>query len=119
MAKPIKTKIYKDVEVRCPQDGSSYKLNLSVPELTIDISGASHPIYTGESVLVDTAGRIEKFKNRLSKSSEMKPSEKSSRSGKSRKFKQTLAELSVGSNSQPKPATETAKVEPSAAESEK
>jgi len=103
MAKPIKTQIHKNVKVRCPQDGSTYELNLSVPELTIDISGMSHPIYTGEEVLVDTAGRIEKFQKRLSKTSEMKASDKAKKTNKSRKFKQTLAELSVGTTPKAKP----------------
>jgi large subunit ribosomal protein L31 len=33
----------------------------------VDISGHSHPFYTGKQRLVDTAGRIERFKARYSK----------------------------------------------------
>lgn len=33
----------------------------------VDISGHSHPFYTGKQRLVDTAGRIERFKARYNK----------------------------------------------------
>ena len=33
----------------------------------LEISRTSHPFYTGKSKLVDTAGRIDKFKNKYSK----------------------------------------------------
>ena len=35
--------------------------------LEIEICSACHPFYTGGSKLVDTAGRVEKFKARLAK----------------------------------------------------
>ena len=34
------------------------------PLVKMEISRTSHPYYTGKSKLVDTAGRIDKFKNR-------------------------------------------------------
>ena len=37
------------------------------PLVKVEISNTSHPFYTGKNVLVDTAGRIEKFKNRYAK----------------------------------------------------
>ena len=40
------------------EDGNEY------PLIKMDISSASHPFYTGKMKLVDTAGRIDKFKNR-------------------------------------------------------
>jgi large subunit ribosomal protein L31 len=30
----------------------------------LEVSSASHPFYTGQQTLVDTEGRIEKFRNR-------------------------------------------------------
>ena len=36
------------------------------PLVKLEISRTSHPYYTGKSKLVDTAGRIDKFKNRYS-----------------------------------------------------
>lgn len=43
------------------EDGKEY------PLVKVEISNTSHPFYTGKSMFVDTAGRIEKFKNRYAK----------------------------------------------------
>jgi large subunit ribosomal protein L31 len=43
------------------EDGNEY------PVIKIEISNTSHPFYTGKNVLVDTAGRIDKFKKRYEK----------------------------------------------------
>jgi large subunit ribosomal protein L31 len=40
---------------------------VSYPLVKLEISRTSHPYYTGKSKLVDTAGRIDKFKNKYSK----------------------------------------------------
>jgi large subunit ribosomal protein L31 len=43
------------------EDGKEY------PLIKVEISNTSHPFYTGKSMFVDTAGRIEKFKKRYAK----------------------------------------------------
>lgn len=40
-------------------DGKEY------PVVNVEISSASHPFYTGKETVVDTAGRVEKFKARM------------------------------------------------------
>ena len=37
------------------------------PVVKMEISRTSHPFYTGKSKLIDTAGRIDKFKNKSAK----------------------------------------------------
>jgi len=37
------------------------------PVVRLEISRTSHPFYTGKRKLVDTAGRIDKFKNKYAK----------------------------------------------------
>ncbi len=39
-------------------DGETY------PLIKLEISSSSHPFYTGKSTLVDTAGRVDKFRSR-------------------------------------------------------
>jgi len=39
-------------------DGKSY------PLVTLEISSSSHPFYTGQQRMVDTAGRVERFRKR-------------------------------------------------------
>ncbi|MCK4677370.1 MAG: type B 50S ribosomal protein L31 [Bacteroidales bacterium] len=43
------------------EDGKEY------PLIKLDISNTSHPFYTGKIKLVDTAGRVDKFKSRYQK----------------------------------------------------
>jgi large subunit ribosomal protein L31 len=40
------------------EDGKTY------PVVDVDISSASHPFYTGQQRILDTAGRVEKFRAR-------------------------------------------------------
>jgi large subunit ribosomal protein L31 len=37
------------------------------PITHVDVSSASHPFYTGQEKVMDTAGRVERFKNRATK----------------------------------------------------
>ncbi|WP_017591797.1 type B 50S ribosomal protein L31 [Nocardiopsis potens] len=40
------------------EDGRSY------PVIDVEVSSASHPFYTGKGRVVDTAGRVERFRRR-------------------------------------------------------
>ncbi len=51
-------------------DGKEY------PVFHVEISSASHPFYTGHSKIVDTAGRVEKFKARTAASKTKKTATK-------------------------------------------
>lgn len=42
------------------------------PLVKVEISSASHPFYTGKMKLVDTAGRVDKFRNRYAGRSDKK-----------------------------------------------
>ncbi|MFZ2907074.1 MAG: type B 50S ribosomal protein L31 [Cyclobacteriaceae bacterium] len=43
------------------EDGNEY------PVIKVEVSSASHPFFTGKKMFVDTAGRVEKFKNKYQK----------------------------------------------------
>ena len=43
------------------EDGKEY------PLIKLEISSMSHPFFTGQKMLVDTAGRIDKFKKKYAK----------------------------------------------------
>jgi large subunit ribosomal protein L31 len=43
------------------EDGNEY------PVIKLEISNTSHPFFTGQNILVDTAGRIDKFKKKYAK----------------------------------------------------
>lgn len=46
------------------KDTIVYKDGNEYPLIKLEISNQSHPFYTGKLKLVDTAGRIDKFKTR-------------------------------------------------------
>lgn len=48
------------------EDGNEY------PLIKLDISSMSHPFFTGKMQYVDTAGRIDKFKNRYASTTKKK-----------------------------------------------
>lgn len=52
------------------EDGKEY------PLVKLEISNMSHPYYTGKMKLVDTAGRVDKFRNRYKKAADKKAEEK-------------------------------------------
>ena len=43
------------------EDGNEY------PLIKLEISNTSHPFFTGKMKLIDTAGRVDKFRNRYKK----------------------------------------------------
>ena len=49
-------------------DGNTY------PYCPLDVSSASHPFYTGEQRLIDTGGRVERFRKRFGNTSKSSPS---------------------------------------------
>lgn len=55
------TKSTADTKETLEVDGVEY------PLVKLEISRTSHPFYTGKAKFLDTAGRIDKFKNKYSK----------------------------------------------------
>lgn len=48
------------------EDGNEY------PLVKIQISSASHPFFTGEEKIIDTEGRVDRFKSRAAKAAKLK-----------------------------------------------
>lgn len=47
--------------------GNSFTVGATKEEIKVEICSKCHPFYTGEEKLIDTAGRVEKFRTRRSK----------------------------------------------------
>ena len=47
--------------------GNEFKVGSTKERLEIEICSKCHPFYTGGSKIVDTAGRVEKYRQRLAK----------------------------------------------------
>ena len=48
--------------------GNTFETHSTQSELRLEICGACHPYFTGKQKLIDTAGRVERFQRRYSKS---------------------------------------------------
>ncbi len=57
---------YVDAEIRCAC-GNVIKTRSTKPVILIGICNVCHPFYTGTQKFVDTAGRVDKFQQRLAK----------------------------------------------------
>ena len=55
---------YQEVVVRCAC-GAEFKTRSTKKELRLDICSECHPFFTGKQKLLDTAGRVERFKKRV------------------------------------------------------
>lgn len=64
MKKDIHPNYYKEAEVTCAC-GNKFKVGSIQEKLTIDVCSACHPFFTGKEKIVDTMGRVEKFKQRM------------------------------------------------------
>ena len=55
-------------------DGSSFKTRscYKADKMVLDIDSKSHPFFTGKQVLVDTAGRVDRFKKRFEKTQQIR-----------------------------------------------
>lgn len=53
--------------------GASFDIESTIDnDITLDVCSQCHPFYTGKSNLIDTAGRVDKFKERLARTSQLK-----------------------------------------------
>jgi len=55
---------YTDIKVSCSCGNSFATRSTSGHDIQVEVCSQCHPFYTGKQKLVDTAGRVEKFRNR-------------------------------------------------------
>lgn len=70
MKEGIHPTYYPDAKVRCAC-GNSFSVGSTVPEIHVEICSACHPFYTGKEKIVDTAGRVERFRRLVAKKEEL------------------------------------------------
>lgn len=71
MKKDIHPKYYQKTKVTC-SCGNSFEVGSTQEEINVEICSACHPFYTGTQKLIDTAGRVDKFKARQEKAKKLK-----------------------------------------------
>ena len=65
--KPDTHPAYSEIQVSC-SCGNTFKVNSTLGEdLNVEVCSACHPFYTGKQKIVDTGGRVDKFRRRYGK----------------------------------------------------
>lgn len=71
MKKDIHPKYFPNAAVTCAC-GNKFTIGSTKETLKVEICSNCHPLYTGAEKVLDTAGRVERFKSRQTKSTEVK-----------------------------------------------
>jgi large subunit ribosomal protein L31 len=57
---------YRPLRVTCAC-GNAFETRSTQTDLTVDVCAACHPFYTGKQRLVDTQGRVDRFRRKYAK----------------------------------------------------
>ncbi|PKL72201.1 50S ribosomal protein L31 [Candidatus Kuenenbacteria bacterium HGW-Kuenenbacteria-1] len=66
MKKNIHPTYYSDAKIICAC-GNNFTIGSTIKEIHVEICSHCHPFYTGKQKLIDTAGRLDRFKLRSAK----------------------------------------------------
>jgi large subunit ribosomal protein L31 len=58
---------YYDATVYCGGCGNTFVCGATVPEIRVGVCSQCHPYYTGKQKLLDTEGRVDRFKKKYGK----------------------------------------------------
>jgi large subunit ribosomal protein L31 len=61
--KPNIHPVYKEIRVAC-SCGNQWTTRSTGKDLHVEVCSACHPFYTGKQKIVDTAGRVERFRQK-------------------------------------------------------
>lgn len=71
MKKGIHPQYFDDAKIKCAC-GAEFVVGSTVKEMRVEICSNCHPYYTGKEKLVDTAGRVDKFRERVEAAKKIK-----------------------------------------------
>lgn len=84
MKKDIHPKYYPDAQIIC-SCGNIIKAGSTVKEMKVEICSACHPFYTGKEKMMDTTGRVDRFKKMAEKAVAKKEAAKKAATAKKEK----------------------------------
>ena len=67
MREKIHPTYYKDAKATC-SCGNEFTLGSTHKEIKVELCSKCHPFYTGDQRVIDTAGRVERFRRRYDRS---------------------------------------------------
>ena len=71
MKDKIHPKWFPDARVHCAC-GNAFTTGSTLKEIAVEICSACHPLFTGQQKFVDTAGRVDKFNQRVAAATKKK-----------------------------------------------
>lgn len=71
MKKDIHPKYYKNAKVTC-SCGNTFEVGSTREIIEVEVCSACHPFYTGTAKFIDTAGRVDKFQERVKMAEKLK-----------------------------------------------
>ncbi len=73
--------------------GAVYEVGSTSPEISVELCAACHPLYTGKQKILDTARRVEKFQEKVSRKAvnAVSKKEKQAKRAATRKAKEAKA----------------------------
>ncbi len=75
MKKDIHGEYFADAVATCAC-GAKYVVGSTVKEFEVEICSACHPFYTGQEKVLDTAGRVDRFKKKVAAATAKKATKK-------------------------------------------
>lgn len=72
MKKDIHPEYHNDIKAVCAC-GASFTVGSTQKEISVEVCSNCHPFFTGEERVIDTAGRVEKFKARRKQAANKTP----------------------------------------------
>lgn len=76
MKSDIHPKYYENAKIKCAC-GAEFTVGSTEEEIHVEICSMCHPFFTGKEKLVDTAGRVDKFRARMEAAKKFKETKKS------------------------------------------
>ena len=64
MKSKIHPKWFADAKVTCAC-GAQFTTGSTLPQINVEVCSHCHPLYTGQQKFLDTAGRVDKFNQRV------------------------------------------------------
>jgi len=80
MKKNLHPQYFEKAEAVCVC-GAKFYVGSTKEKIEMEICSQCHPFYTGQEKIIDTAGRVQKFKERLKKSAEYQRKKKPEKKG--------------------------------------
>lgn len=75
MKKDLHPQYFEKSKVTC-SCGNSFEVGSTQEKIHVEVCSACHPFYTGTAKFIDTAGRVDKFQERIKKAQELKEKNK-------------------------------------------